>query len=460
LLKGGPGSGKSTITLYCIKSLLDCLLQQESIFKKARPFKILYTTYTNSLVRVSEHLLKELEAYNSPHNLTVMTVDSMASKYLPYELKKLNMCKKNEDLEEIMIDAIEKYRDKIKQFSFTNSDRRFLVEEIDWVIIGQDLKNVDDYLYVDRAGRGRALGKQQRFHLWNLYEEFIELLRQKDMCLFSERLRYAANHVKPDYDYVFIDEAQDLKPVAIRFLMGLCNNRKNVYLTADVNQSIWGYSFSWKKMSEDLDVRGRAKVLRRNYRTVKEIWDAIMQIAPDSDTADRETLQVDTVYRGKVPILSWYEKQNQIKERINSYLFEALLEERTTPKSAAVLCPTSRETEYVLNMIDHKFKPKIMKSSEVDIAWPGVKILTMHAAKGLEFPIVAVVGLEQGRLPLPAMAGIDKDEHYAQQRRLLFVACSRAMRRLIVFANKERPSPFVKPFTDEKWVFEHLDRFY
>ncbi len=453
LLKGGPGSGKSTVTLYCIKSLLESLGQQQ-LFQADKPPRILYTTFTNSLVKVSEHLLGVLGTKNSIAEVDVRTVDSMAFRHLPPEFGNLDICV-GTDRDDLVSEAIALCNGKIKNFSFSDEDRRFLIEEIDWVIIGQDLDKVKQYLAVDRSGRGRALGQIQRQHLWILHEQLIELLRDRGQCLFSERLRAAAKSVTPSYDYVFIDEAQDLKPVAIRFLMGLCENRKNVYLTADVNQSIWGYSFSWTKMAEDLDVRGRVKILRRNYRTTKEIWAGVMQLAPEND-ADEETLKAEAVYRGHTPIMARYDNLNQMKSRLSSFLFEALRQERTTPGSAAVLCPTRKEAESVYEMLGNQFKPKIMKSKEVDITWPGVKIITMHAAKGLEFPVVAVVGLEKGRLPLPVQAQADKEEHIARQQRLLFVACSRAMRRLIVFAHRSRPSPFAENLTDECWAVEEL----
>lgn len=454
LLKGGPGSGKSTIALYCVRSLLDSL-HQLGLFEKDQPLKILYTTYTNSLVRVSEYLLNILGVQKSSHEVDVKTVDSVAARYLPSELNRLGICVGNECYD-VICEAIDKCSAKIKNFSFSNSDRSFLLEEIDWMIIGQDLDNVKQYLDLDRSGRGRALGRHQRHHLWTLYEELIKVLRERDQCLFSERLKYASKNVTPNYDYIFIDEAQDLKPVAIRFLMGLCKNRKNIYLTADINQSIWGYSFSWTKMARDLRVQGRAKILRRNYRTTKDIWEAVLQLAPNNEVADNDTLLTEAVYRGNPPVLAWYEKNSQIKERLNIFLYEALRQERFTPGSAAVLCPTNKEVENVYNMIDKSFKPKIMESKSVDISWSGIKILTMHAAKGLEFPVVAVTGLEKGRLPSRALAGVDEDEHIAQQRRLLFVACSRAMRRLIVFAHKGRLSPFVTSLSDDYWDMEVL----
>ena len=174
-----------------------------------------------------------------------------------------------------------------------------MAEEIDWVVVGQGLGSVEEYLEFDRTGRGRSLGRQQRRHLWMLYEVMRDLLRRDQCCLFSERLKAAAEHVTPQYDYIFIDEAQDLKPVAIRFLMGLCHYRRNIFLTADTNQSIWGSGFSWTKMAEDLRVQGRARILRRNYRTTKENWQAGNW--PRFQGADKETLGVDAVYHGSRP---------------------------------------------------------------------------------------------------------------------------------------------------------------
>ncbi|HQE02723.1 MAG: 3'-5' exonuclease [Bacillota bacterium] len=451
LLKGGPGSGKSTITLYCIRALVNSLRQLD-LFEQDRPLRILYTTFTKSLERASNHLLDCLNLGPGKDYVEVRTADSLAFRNLSPEWQRL---KPVEPIEYVQA-AIAVCEKQIPGFSFSQTDAYFLAEEIDWVVVGQGLGSVEEYLEFDRTGRGRSLGRQQRRHLWMLYEVMRDLLRRDQCCLFSERLKAAAEHVTPQYDYIFIDEAQDLKPVAIRFLMGLCHNRRNIFLTADTNQSIWGSGFSWTKMAEDLRVQGRARILRRNYRTTKEIWQAVLQLAPDSQGADKETLGVDAVYHGSRPVLAKYSTQRQLGERLNSYLWEALRSERATLGSAAVLCPSGKEMNTVMELLDKRFKAKAMRSQEVDITHPGVKVMTMHAAKGLEFPVVAVVGLEAGRLPMPAKDGVDEEEHLARQRRLLFVACSRAMRRLMVFAHRERPSQFAEALTKEYWDAEEL----
>ena len=86
-----------------------------------------------------------------------------------------------------------------------------------------------------------------------------------------------------------------------------------------------------------------------------------------------------------------------------------------------------------------------------------VSLLTLHAAKGLEFPVVFIVGLEDGLLPLywsePSEAAL------AEERRLFYVGMTRAKDRLILSHARQRhwrgrlrmlePSPFLRDIENE-----------
>jgi superfamily I DNA/RNA helicase len=64
-----------------------------------------------------------------------------------------------------------------------------------------------------------------------------------------------------------------------------------------------------------------------------------------------------------------------------------------------------------------------------------VSLLTMHAAKGLEFPTVFIVGCEEGLLPyLPSNRSVDLEE----ERRLFYVGMTRAQQQLILTHARRR----------------------
>ena len=95
-----------------------------------------------------------------------------------------------------------------------------------------------------------------------------------------------------------------------------------------------------------------------------------------------------------------------------------------------------------------------MASGDFDLGHPGVKIMTMHSSKGLQFPVVAITGLDEDRFPGPAPSPALRSEHVDRQRRLLFVACTRAVRRLKLFGSLDRPSSLVEGITEEHWDVE------
>jgi superfamily I DNA/RNA helicase len=78
---------------------------------------------------------------------------------------------------------------------------------------------------------------------------------------------------------------------------------------------------------------------------------------------------------------------------------------------------------------------------EVDSLDPradAVSLLTLHASKGLEFPVVFVVGCEDGLLPFRFPGQELSDEEIAEERRLFFVGMTRAQSHLFLSHAKQR----------------------
>jgi DNA helicase II / ATP-dependent DNA helicase PcrA len=101
-----------------------------------------------------------------------------------------------------------------------------------------------------------------------------------------------------------------------------------------------------------------------------------------------------------------------------------------------------------------RFLGELSMGAEVDTWDPRadrISMLTLHASKGLEFPVVFIVGCDDGLLPLRPWKGAEID--YAEERRLLFVGMTRATTRLVLTGADKRvtrgevrespPSPFL-----------------
>ncbi|WP_229399122.1 UvrD-helicase domain-containing protein [Micromonospora okii] len=113
------------------------------------------------------------------------------------------------------------------------------------------------------------------------------------------------------------------------------------------------------------------------------------------------------------------------------------------------------------------FLSQLATGAEVDALDPraeAVTLLTLHAAKGLEFPVVFLVGCEDGLLPLRWPGSTPDDDAIAEERRLFFVGLTRAQDRLYVShaarrtrhgAERDcRPTPFLDVI--DPGLFERL----
>lgn len=466
LLKGGPGTGKSTVALYRTKAILDELLAQDL----ASPPKILFTTYTNALVSFSEQLLEKLLGKNSKY-IEVKTVDSIALQLFKQKTHQSpNFAKASQQiqlLKEALPPAIatlsgNKLQQQAQQKILERLSPNYLLEEINSVIEARGITDLETYLATPRNGREVPLNKTQRKAIWKLRESFYQILAEKGFKTWQQLRSEAVDFIPPNppweggnlmYDAVLVDEAQDLDPNALRLLTLLCRAPNRLFITADANQSIYGSSFRWQNVHHSLNFIGRTGILKRNHRTTKEINEAAHSYLSEG-VLDSEDNQREYVHTGPPPAVRAVNNTEDEAALLMQFCRRAVKEFRLGISSCAILVPTEKAGKRIANLLSYQgLSAKFMSSQDLDIQEESVKVLTLKAAKGLEFPICSIAGFLDSPFPyVPKHSSKEaKLEIYKRERRSLFVAMTRAMRALLVILPAENNSPILRGFDANLW---------
>jgi superfamily I DNA/RNA helicase/mRNA-degrading endonuclease RelE of RelBE toxin-antitoxin system len=469
LVKGGPGSGKSTVALYRIRALAALGLQISGEIPE-----ILFTTYTNALVNFSESLLVQLlgnvlpkRTSKLPPQIKVTTVDKLVMWIAKSSGDRRELVSREQQQEALrharlaLQPAAMGEMDKLLvSIALQNLRDDYLLEEFDWVVEGQDCRDEAAYLTANRAGRGIPFDRKLRSAVWRLYQVYAEYLERQERCTWGQLRQKALDQVRSGqftqrWDSVVVDEAQDLTPVALALCVELCREPSGLFLTADANQSLYNKGFRWKNVHSQLNVAGRSRILRRNYRSTREIAEAAADLLAGEEEADAEAVRQEFMHRGDSPVVYAASNVDDQARWLAQQIYQAARELRLPINAAAVLTPTnSLGRNFAARLQQHGIPAQFQASNEVRVHERTVKVLTLHAAKGLEFPIVAIVHVEADRLPrdLPDANPEELAEHLANQRKLFYVGCTRAMRYVFVTHDRYLPSPFLDLLSEDRWL--------
>ena len=319
----------------------------------------------------------------------------------------------------------------------------FLASEWDQVVDAWQLATWEEYRDVARLGRKTRLPEPQRKVLWAIFErargELVTRGVVTEAGLFTALAGAGAAVPMRPFDFAVVDEAQDCGVAHLRFFAALVGGGPNaLFFAGDLGQRIFQQPFSWKALG--VDVRGRARTLRVNYRTshqIRERADRLLgpQVA-DADGNAQERGDTVSVFNGAPPDVRTLPGHAEECEAVGAWL-AGLVKAGVPPHEIGVFVRSAAQFPRAKAAATRAGLAFQVLDEEGESAAGRLLIGTMHLAKGLEFRAVAVMACDDEVVPLQERiesVGDDSDlrEVYDTERYLLYVACTRARDHLLV----------------------------
>ena len=243
------------------------------------------------------------------------------------------------------------------------------------------------------------------------------------------------------YQAVLIDEGHDFAPEWLRLVTQMVDPATNSLLVLyDDAQSIYERSrkknFSFKSVG--IQAQGRTTILKINYRNTRQILQTASLIAADLLTADDKDddgipllKPISCGRDGEAPLVIRLPSLRDEATKIADLLSAAHQEGHAWGDMAVICRHGWMQDECAHALSRSKLPHQVRKGTgSFNPLADTIKVLTMHISKGLEFPVVALMGVGQ-------MPGAGDDEH--EEARLFYVGATRATHRLVITVSGAGP---------------------
>jgi len=426
-VSGSAGTGKTIVALhravYLARINPDC--------------RVLLTTFSDTLASALHTKLKRLVGSEPrlAERIDVVSLNAIGQRLYKAQHGPVTLAS-NDAVRHMLSDAA-------KAVAGHKFSLHFLVTEWEQIVDAWQLASWDDYRDVTRLGRKTRLPEPQRAVLWAIFEQVrCALAKQKLVThagMFTNLATALAGSKHPPYDFAVVDEAQDLSVAHLRFLAALGASRADaLFFAGDLGQRIFQQPFSWKSLG--VDIRGRSRTLRINYRTSHQIRQQADRLLGEQtvDVDGNADTRSDTVsvFNGPPPVIRVVKSEDEEVKTVGAWLVEQSTA-GVLPQEFGVFVRSEAQLARAQAAVTASGLPFKVLDEHVETASGHVSIITMHLAKGLEFRAVVVMACDDEVIPLQDRienVGDDADlqEVYDTERHLLYVACTRARDQLLV----------------------------
>lgn len=424
---GTAGSGKTTMAIHRAASLADSVASEGK--------KVLIVTFNKALVTYLSHISDEML-----QNVDVHNYHRFARGYLGHRgiLGYHDIVSRAGTKLRFIKAALKEVVEEEGVNSTLSRAPEVFYEEICWMQ-KMGLTELDQYVEVDRVGRaGTRITRENRKYFFSVYEKYLEIRECKgyrydwDDIAQTVKSQFEEDEEERVYKHIVIDEGQDLSPEMLRSLALAIPADGSITFFGDVAQQIYGSRISWR--SAGLKVKkGEMWSFDRNYRNSKEIADLAIAISElpffDKDV-DIVTPKSPTASGPKPGLVRFTEPGKELEWVIQA------AQKVAKNETVAILVRTRKDVKHIIRLLEKNGTPTQELHGDM-FSWnsrPGISVGTYHSAKGLEFDTVLLPYCSKGRLPDPerVIALEDEEETISEEAKLIYVAVTRARRRLVL----------------------------
>lgn len=336
MLVAGAGTGK---TNTIVKKIIYLIKEQRVI-----PYNILAVTFTNKAVReIRERVNNSLCTNHS--GVVVNTFHQLAKSILDkddnYQLLGYKSLKILEDEgREKILDKIIKYNDMYNRVNEFNKTIKALLI---------DFNAKKNNRYIESSNKEYEELFKELYHAYvlevfaNGYIELDDLVNL--VIVLLERYPEIRKEVSAAFDYIFVDEYQDVNKEQYK-LIKLLKNKNKVLIVGDEDQAIYGWRGSNSKYFRDFQLEYphcRVIKLERNYRSTQQILNLADGFIKQNKNRIDKTLKSDKI--GVMPdIQEIGSKENQIE-----FLFDQIQKLGSNKNDIAILI-RNRDFDYLSDL--------------------------------------------------------------------------------------------------------------
>ena len=434
---GGAGTGKTVVAMHRAKWLAQHALAEGE--------RILFTTFTSNLATDIKENLRKICSQDLLDRIEVVNLDAWVSAYLKSRSYKPRIVYPGGKAKEY--DTCWDHAKAVMPAKAGFPDS-FYAEEWERVVLPQAIQTQKDYLFAKRTGRGVALTRKQRIEIWPVFEEMRLQLSHKHLTTIEDAVHDAMTELEKDalgssrYRAVVVDEGQDFGPEMLSLLRQLVKAQGNdLFIVGDGHQRIYRRKAVLSRCG--IDVVGRSRKLKINYRTTEEIRayaTAVLEGIPvdDLDAGTDGAKDYRSLTHGERPTAKHFDSLGAEVDWILSQV-DDLEAEGLRPRDVCITVRTNGLLEAIQSLLLAKKVETRKLSRQVpdNRNLEGIRLATMHRVKGLEFKAVFMACVNEGIVPLKA-ASFDTQDPVelglleVSERALFHVAATRAVRHLFL----------------------------